>query len=126
MRPQNRAAVLAVQLFKPTETPMDVHIVNEKIREAVKGNPNANEQDPKIRRQTPNHVTNHTRNGKNQEKTVVFFKKTFLFVLGQVVVFVPFPQETVHHVFVREPGHEFHADIGGKGDERIKQPVGHV
>ena len=70
-------------------------------------------------------VTKHAWNSKNKKKAVIFFKKTFFFVLGQVVIFVPFPEKTVHHEFMREPGHKFHADICGQSDERIKQPTRH-
>ncbi len=116
VRPQNSAAVLAVQLLEPTEPAVDVHVVDQEISESVKRNTNADKQDPEIGRKPANHITNHAWNGKNKKKAIVFFKKTFFLVLGQMVVFVPAPKKTVHHEFVCEPGHEFHADVCGQGD----------
>ena len=45
--PQDSATVAAIQLAKPFKALMDVDIVNEKINEAVNGNANSNEGEPK-------------------------------------------------------------------------------
>lgn len=122
---QNTTRVGAVELTEPLETLVDVHVVNQEIRQAVQRNTHSDEQHPKVRSQSTDHVAEHAGDGKHQEKAVVLFKKTFLFVPGLVVVFVPAPQPAVHQVFVRKPGHEFHAGIGGKRDEQVTDP-GHV
>ena len=87
--PQYGAAVFAVQLFEPAKPAVDVHIVNEEIGEAIKRNANTDKQHPEIRGQTANHVTDHTRNSKNEKKAIVLLKKALFFVLRQVMVFVP-------------------------------------
>ena len=45
--PQDSATVAAIQLTKPFKALMDVHIVNEEINEAVYGNANSHECEPK-------------------------------------------------------------------------------
>jgi hypothetical protein len=48
----------------------------------------------------------NTGNGKNDKENVVSLKGMFVFWL--VVISVKIPHESVHNVFVGEPGHTFH------------------
>ena len=56
-----------------------------------------------------------TRNGKKDRKQVVPFK---LPSVTDVMVFVKDPQKSVHNIFMREPGHEFHEEKRGDDDQR--------
>jgi hypothetical protein len=127
VRPKYGPAVPAIQLSKPPKPLVDVHVVDQKIGQSVQRNTHAHKKHPEIRvgLHTPKHVAKRRRNGKNQKKSVIFFKKTVLVVLREVVVSVPRPQHTVHQVLVREPRHEFHADVRGQCYEGVEQPVGH-
>jgi len=125
MCPKDGAAVFAVQMFEPAKPAMNIHVVDEKISNTIKGNAHAYEHHPKMRGCGSKNVTKHARNCENKKKTVILFKKTFFFMFGQVVIFMPLPQKTVHHKFVCEPGHEFHADVCGQCNKGIKQPSGH-
>ena len=109
VRTQNGTGVLAVQLAEPLEALVDVYVVDQKINQAVDGNPNAHKQQLTLRSSKTNYVRSGTRNGKNQKEQVVFFEKTMFLVVWLVVVFVPNPQPAMHQVFVRRPGYEFHA-----------------
>lgn len=64
--------------------------------------------------------TCRARNGKNEEKPVIFFKKA-VFVRGVVVIFVPAPQPAMHQIFMSSPGYEFHCGYCRQRDENIKQ-----
>ncbi len=44
---------------------------------------------------------------KNQKEHVIFFKETRLVLM---VVFVEIPHQSMHDVFMRKPGHEFHEE----------------
>jgi len=109
MRAQDGAGVFAVQLAEPLETLVDVHVVDQKINQAVNGDAYAHEQQPALRGGQANYIGSSAWNGKNQKEQVVFFKKTMFLMVRFVVVFVPNPQPAMHEVFVRSPGHEFHA-----------------
>ena len=122
---QDGTGIRAVELFEPGKTAVDVYVVDEEIRESVQRNAHTDEKHPKMWRHAAKHVTKSGWNGKNKEKTVVFFKKTVFVVFGLVVIFVPVPQNAVHHVFVREPGHKFHTDVCGKRYQNIKKPGSH-
>jgi hypothetical protein len=106
---QDGAGVFAVQLAEPLETLVDVYVVDQKVNQAVNGNSNAHEQQPALGGGQANYIRKGAWNGKNQEEQVVFFKKTMLFMVWFVVVFVPNPQPAMHEVFVRRPGYKFHA-----------------
>ncbi|GEC73060.1 hypothetical protein FFL01_25990 [Flavobacterium flevense] len=49
---------------------------------------------------------NDAGNGKNDKKNVVAFKHVFVFRL--MMVFMKIPHESVHDVFMSEPGDTFH------------------
>jgi hypothetical protein len=40
-----------------------------------------------------------------------------------MMIAVQIPKETMHHIFVREPGYELHGDEGEKHDENRNQKV---
>ncbi|MCS7036336.1 MAG: hypothetical protein RMJ33_11055 [Saprospiraceae bacterium] len=126
VRPQNCTRVPAIELTKPRKALMDIHIMNEEIRQAVQRNAHADEQRPGVLCQTADEVKNHAWNGEDQEKTVILFKKAVLFVARLVVVFMPAPQKTVHDVFMCKPRHELHSKISAQCDEQVQQPVSHI
>jgi hypothetical protein len=64
--------IFAVQLAKPFEALVDVHIVDQKVNQTVNGNPNAYKQQPTLWSSQANHVRNGTGYGKNEKKKVIF------------------------------------------------------
>jgi hypothetical protein len=115
MRPQNCSRVFVIELFEPGKTLVDVHIVNEKVNGTINGYSQPDKEHPPLWGEGAEQEQGDTRGCKDQKKQVVFFEKPALLEMGFVVVFVPFPEEAVHHILVGEPGHEFHGQSSGKG-----------
>jgi hypothetical protein len=93
--------------------------VNKKVSQTVQGDSHANEQYPEMLGETTSHVAYHGWNGKYKKKAVVFLKKAVFFMFWLMMVGMPVPEETVHNEFVREPGHEFHADVSRQRNECV-------
>lgn len=81
-------------------------IMNQKIADAVKSYAQTNEKkiidsalDPIIKKDDAG-------NGKNDEENIVAFENMGIF--GLVMVGMKIPHQSVHHVFMGEPGDTFH------------------
>jgi hypothetical protein len=88
------------------ESLVDDNVVYDEITKPIHRNTYTDIQ-PEIIKHQPGHVTVRAGNGENHEERIVFFKKA-LFPL--VVIAVEIPQKAVHHVLMREPGHELHEE----------------
>lgn len=97
---------------KQFNTLVNEDIVHQKIGNAVEGNAEA---DVKQIIEFPNRTKVHQRDrrqGEDDKKVIVFFHGTFVAVV--VVIPVQYPEKSMHHVFVDEPGSSFHGDKYGK------------
>jgi len=126
VRAQDRAGVRAVELSEPFKAPMDVHVVDQKIRQSVQGNTHADKKHPPGLGHAAEHIAKSRRDGKYEKKAVIFFQKTLFFVFCFVMIGMPIPQQAVHHEFVREPSHEFHAYVSAYNGQGVDNPVCHI
>ncbi len=60
------------------------------------------------------------RDGKDQEKRIVFFKKM---IVSNMMILVKPPHEAVHHVFMGGPCNTFHDYEGGQNDQEVDKDV---
>lgn len=112
----DRAEIQIVGTAKPFETLVNEYIVHQEITDAIQQNAKPNPDPNVIPRHHSGHDAEPTGNCKNQKKGIVLFKKARL--LG-VVIIVQYPKQSMHHVFVREPSHEFHEEEGSNQDEYV-------
>lgn len=110
VQPTNGPKIGGVDVSNPAKTLMNEQLVHEKISQAVGSNPESKAHRYPDVIHHAQHDAQPTWDGENQEKGIVFFKKTRL--LG-VVVCVQKPQPTVHEVFVRRPSSTFHQNKRG-------------
>jgi hypothetical protein len=101
---------------------MNEQFVHKKISQAVRSNPESKAHGYPDVVHHAQHDAQPTWNGKNQEKGIVFLKKTRF--LG-VVVCVQKPQPTVHEVFVRRPCSTFHQNKRGNTGQK-GSPIFHI
>lgn len=97
---------------------MDEDIVHEKIGEAVDGD---TESDVKTKIHFVHHAEinqDHTRYSEDQKEGIVLFEEAGF---GLMMILVEIPAESMHHVFMGKPGHEFHDAEGGQYDGDIDQ-----
>jgi hypothetical protein len=118
---QNGPAEFVIQLVKPLEPPVDVHVVNQKVNHTINADANTNKRQPEPARCVqPDDVRCRTRNGKNEEEQIILLEKTIVVVVWLMVVFVPDPEGTVHEVFMGRPGDEFHGGYGSQCDSGVE------
>jgi hypothetical protein len=123
MRAQDGPRIPVVQLLEPLETAMNIYVVDEEIDQPVDRNADPHEKEPQMRRGRTQDVKQGAGNGENQKEAVVFFEKIAALIMGFVVVFVPVPQKSVHHILVRKPGDKLHERRSSNGDEGVKQDL---
>lgn len=84
---------------------MYVDIMYEKICKTISGNTESNPNGDIISIHHAKHYTEPGRNGINEKKHIVTFKKAgFLYMM----ICMKIPHESMHYESVRSPGHEFH------------------
>jgi hypothetical protein len=49
----------------------------------------------------------HTGDGKDDKKRIIFFEKTGLHL---VMIFMQVPKKTMHYILMGKPGHSFHGN----------------
>ena len=98
---------------KPLETLVDENVVNQKIGQAVRGNPRADPHAKVTSRHGPRDETPRARNGENQKERIVFLKKARFM---NVVVGMKKPHDAMHEVFVGKPRHTLHSDESADDD----------
>jgi hypothetical protein len=99
---------------------MNVNVVDQEVDQPIDRDPNAHIQQPALGGGKAYNVGNGARDSEDQKEKVVFFKEAFLLMMRLVVIFVPYPKESVHQVFVSRPCCELHEDYGGKYDSNIQ------
>ena len=97
---------------------MNEDIVHEKVGDAIDGNTQAYKSAPIVPVHHSKHDEQPTWNGKNQKEHIVFFKEPRSMLM---VVSVKIPTQTMHHVFVHRPSHEFHEQESGNNDEELDE-----
>lgn len=116
----DRPEVTIISPGKPLKTLVDEDVVNKKVCDAVKQDPQPNvDQEAQLGVDRTKNETTCAWYGKNEKESIVLFKESRS---SNVVVFVQVPQKTVHDVFVGKPGNEFHEQKCRYGD----QCVGHI
>jgi hypothetical protein len=98
--------VFVFGVFEPFKTLMNQYIVNHKIAKTICGDSAGNEK--QIIESTLNAKIKkcNARNSKNDKENIVALKSVFVFWL--MVICVKIPHQSMHNVFVREPGDTFH------------------
>jgi hypothetical protein len=97
---------------------MDEDIVHQKIGKTIDGNAHT---DIETHIESAGHSEkhqDHTWNGKNQKEGIILFEETGFRLM---VVFMEIPAKTVHHIFMRKPGYEFHKQEGGSNGNDIDE-----
>ncbi|MGV3684611.1 MAG: hypothetical protein ACO1NS_03230 [Daejeonella sp.] len=97
---------------------MDKDIVYEEVSEAIQSDPKAY---PKKKVETILQTQiqgDDTGNSKDQKEKIIMFKEAGR--LFFVVVSVQSPQQTMHNIFMGEPGYGFHGKEGHQHDQNIK------
>jgi len=84
---------------------VDKDIVDKEIGHPVKQNAQSYEKPKVVSCLCSKQDEQKAGNCIDQKENIVSFEKTRLL---HVVIFVKFPHESVHHIFVSEPGHELH------------------
>jgi len=107
---------------KQFETLMNEDVVHHKIGKAVKRDAQAyiNEESPRLI-EGACRKEGHGETRKNDEKGIVALKEIFLVFV--VVVVVQYPQKSVHHILVCEPGNAFHGDESKQGNANIDKYI---
>ena len=112
MRPADRFKIEIVGVPEQFETLVDEYVVNQEVSQAVKGDSQPYPEQvvetllpSEVQRQDPG-------DGEDQEKEVIVLQKPLRFLL--VMIFMQRPQESVHDVFVREPGDPLHQAEGAE------------
>ncbi len=100
MGPQNSPAVTTLQLAEPRKPPVDVHIMDEEIDQAVQADTDGHPQQPSPTGKTGKDKPHHAWNSKYQEKQVVLLEEMPLLQFWIVMVPVPSPQPSVHDILV--------------------------
>jgi len=100
------------------DSPVDDNVVENKVKRAIYHYTNPNpEQKPQAFNPHP------SRNGDNRNKTedngevIVFLEKSLVMVM---MVGVPVPHQTVHNIFMDEPGGSFHKQNSTKDNQNFK------
>ena len=102
-----------IGVVKPFESPVNEHIMNQKVGNAVKQDAKANGDTPNIGIHHSQHDAQPTWNGVNQKENIIALKH---FLMRDVVVLMKVPHETMHHKSMRGPGHELHDEKSGQCD----------
>ena len=89
---------------------MNKNIMHYKIGSAIRHDSQAYREPCPKAFVTPEIETSHTHNCVENKKGIIAFKPVF--VIFVVVVFVKFPQKTMHDVFMRKPCHKLHGRKG--------------
>jgi len=93
-------------MFEPFESLMNQDIVNHKITESVKCDSQSDEKQIIHSALYAKVEKNDAGKGKNHEENVISFENISVFRL--VMIGMKIPHQTVHNVFMCEPGHAFH------------------
>jgi hypothetical protein len=98
--------IYVVGFREPFETLVDKHIVNHEICDTVKGYADADEEHKAISgHKTADTEKSYGDAGKHDKEIIVLFEELLRLV---VVIFMQFPEQAMHDVFMREPGYTFH------------------
>src|SRR5690606_8732822 len=100
------ARVPIVCIPKHFKALVNKNIVHKKIGNAIRKNSKPNGKYRPKAKITPSYKTTDAHQGIKNKKVIVPFPPTS--VVFVVMVFVQFPQKTVHNVFVGKPRHKFH------------------
>lgn len=91
--------------------------MDQEITNAINGNTKTNVYRNTRTVHHSEHNAQPTRNGENEEENVIFFEKAGF---GNVMVFVEFPHQTMHHIFVSKPSHQLHNEERSDEYENIE------
>ena len=88
--------------------------MNEEVSQAIRRNPRANPNAKVTSCHGPRNDAARTRDSKNQEEGIVFFKKTRLV---DVMILMKIPHQSMHEILVREPRYTLHNQEGCNHNE---------
>jgi hypothetical protein len=115
MRPPDGCEITVLTVPEKPETLVYENIVYEEISKAIDRYAKSYPEQEIITVLQSNEQADDTRNGKDQkEKIIVFEEAPGLFV---VMVFVQYPQDSMHDIFMCEPCNGFHRNKSCKGDQ---------
>jgi hypothetical protein len=112
VRAANTPCVPVIGIAKHLKSLVDKDVMYHKVSKTVGENPEAYGQASPKTVILPRYKATNTHYRVKDEKGIVTFPPAF--VILHVMVLVKHPQETVHDVFVGEPGHEFHNTESGQ------------
>ncbi len=115
MRPCYFLQVRAVNLKTSSQPLVNYNIMKNKIGGAIGGNAQAYPEIV-IERTYANGNTNNGNGCKEYPKEIIFLKS----LLGLVVRLMQVPEQAVHNVLMRKPGHALHKNKRQKEDAEIK------
>jgi hypothetical protein len=111
MSTANCPEIPVVAVAENFESLVNEYIVHHKIAKSVNGDSDAYVKlDVATGKDTEEHQQ-HAWDRKNQEEGIIFFKES---CVPLMVIAVQDPKQSVHHILVCKPGHEFHTE---KGDQ---------
>lgn len=113
-----RPEVSVICFPEEPEPLMNENVVYKKVGHPVNGNSQANPEKVIIAGLHPKEKSCDTGNGENEKEKIVVLKETLRLLV--VMIFVQRPQQTVHDIFMSEPGHAFHSEECGQNNENIK------
>jgi len=118
----NGPEVSVIRIPQKVKSLVDKDIMHQKISKSIEGYAQSG---PKHRVEVgeSDHQAYDSRYGKYQEKQIVPLEKPFVF--GNMMVTMELPKDTMHDVFMGEPGHEFHTRKGNKQDSDIDPNMYH-
>lgn len=124
VRSSDRLEIWVIGVSEHFESLVNENVVHQKIREPVNRDSQSYPKKGIIALQHAKKQSGNTRQSKNEEEKIIVLKEAVGFLF--VVIPMQIPQKTVHDVFMREPGHPFHAEKGKQHDSCIYKYVFHV
>ena len=106
MRSSDSTCIPIISISEHFETLMDKNVMYKKIGQSVSENPQADGQSGPKAKIAPTYKTTNAHQRIKKKKVIVSFPPTA--VVFMVMIFVKFPQKTVHNVFMGKPRHKFH------------------
>lgn len=114
MRFSNRSKVDGIGVSKKFEPLMNKYIMNKKVGKAIDCD-TYTDKEPMIESAfNSNNKCENTRKGKNQKEEVVAFKKVIW--INLMMVFVEYPEYSMHDVLMRKPSNKFHGKKSENND----------
>jgi hypothetical protein len=113
MRTPDSCEIPVLTVPEKAETLVNENIMHEKISKPINCNTETDPEKEIIIALHSQEQTDNTRYGKDQKEEIVVLEKSRrLFVM---MVFVQYPKDAMHDIFMREPGNSFHGKKSRKG-----------